>query len=44
LDLAPLQKSLAALDAEMVKNTEPMIERWRMLLLTVCETPDWQIL
>jgi hypothetical protein len=43
-DLTPLQKSLATLDAEMSKNAEPMLERWRMLLLTVCETPDWQIL
>jgi hypothetical protein len=43
-ELAQMQKNLANLDDSMVQNAESVSNRWQLLLLAVCETPEWQIL
>lgn len=35
---------LLNLDREMARNSERLIDRWRMLVLVPCESPDWQAL
>lgn len=39
-----LQNALSRLDGAMATNSESADNRWRMLLLTLCESPSWQIL
>ena len=43
-DVQTFTQSLLALDFEMMGNNERIIDRWRMLFLTVCESPGWQLL
>lgn len=37
-------ESLVALDESLKAANEPLLERWRALLLTLCESPNWQLL
>lgn len=37
-------ETLMTLDSELAKAGEPPLERWRALLLQVCNSPGWQLL
>ncbi|PWU12688.1 MAG: hypothetical protein C5B49_15865 [Bdellovibrio sp.] len=40
--LVSLVDSLGQLDTVMAQNSEHVMDRWRILALTLCETPEWQ--
>jgi hypothetical protein len=35
--------TLMAMDASLAANNEPMLERWRGILLQICESPGWEL-
>lgn len=37
-------QALVALDYKMALNSEPIFDRWRMVFVTICETPYWETL
>lgn len=39
-----LQQSLKVLNTEMSKKSESVTNRWRMLILALCESPGWEVL
>lgn len=42
--LGNVVQALVALDYKMAMNSEPISDRWRMVFVTICETPYWEIL
>lgn len=38
------KSALLELDRAMAQKPESLTDRWRLLLLTVCESPSWQVL
>lgn len=42
--LAGAAEALMALDTEMNHANEKVMDRWRLIFLTVCESPGWEIL
>ncbi len=47
LEETPLASAIAALldlDRAMARANESVVDRWRILFLTVCETPGWVVL
>ncbi len=37
-------ETLRALDEDLVKANESMMNRWRMMFIMICESPDWQMI
>ena len=40
----PISTSLIALDTAMANDTEKVYDRWKVIILTVCESPGWELL